>query len=145
MSRTTASTGGGVELNLEDDAPYLGVLVSAAIEKSKNPAYPDDRLKVVWEAKQGATVFDWLSIKLGEMPGGGYAKLRQLLNALAEKPKDAEVWFDAATLEWGYDMAAGSPAFAVLTPGMAVTFRGENGKNAKGDKVYRIKSYRPAK
>jgi hypothetical protein len=131
------------QVDLEDDQLYRAVLVRFSIAKSKNPAYPDDRLEVELEGKQGLKMRDWIGLKLGERSDGSVSKLRQLLNALAEKPKDAEVWFDPSSFEWGYDMREGSAAYATLTPGMVLNFKGENQK--KGDKTYyRITGYRAA-
>ena len=135
MARTRPST--ATSGDWEDDELYRGVLVSAKIEKSKNPQYPDDQLKVEWEGRQGAKVTDYLGIKLG-IGANGPSKLRQLLNGIAEKDKLDEVWFDADTLEWGYDLDGddSTPAFAQLRPGLVVQFRGENKPSSKGEGTY---------
>jgi hypothetical protein len=127
MARQTASSDGNPN-KLEEDVIYVGVLVTAAKVKSKSAQYPEDQIQIDWEMRQGAKQRDWLSLKLGMNKSTGQpSKLRQLLNALAEKPKDAELWFDADTLEWGYDLEGDdeTPAYAVLTPGMVVSFKGE--------------------
>ncbi len=145
MTRQTAPSGG---YDGEDDELYTGVLVSAKIEKSKNPAYPDDQLHVVWEAKQGAKVSDYLSLKLGNNAStGAPSKLRQMLNALGEREKGEELWFDSDTLEWGYDLDGDdtTPAYAVLTPGMTAQFKGENRPGKDGGNFYKITGYRAPK
>ncbi len=127
MSRITPASDGNPN-NLEEDVAYQGVLVSAKVAKSKNPQYPDDQIEVDWELRQGVKQRDWLPIKVGIQAATKQpSKLRQLLNACAEKPKDAELWFDADTLEWGYDLegADDTPAYAKLTAGMLVNFKGE--------------------
>ena len=126
MARLTASADGNPN-GLEEDAVYRGVLVTAKKVKSKNPQYPEDQIEVDWELNQGVTQRDWLAIRLGvsqstKLP----SKLRQMLNACAERPKDVELWFDPDTLEWGYDVDADdSGPYANLTPGMVVNFKGE--------------------
>lgn len=141
MARTTPST--VVDLGLEDDEPYVGLLVSAEFKKSNKADYPDQVL-VKWELRQGGILWDYIGISLGLQAATKQpSKLRQLLNALAERPKDAEVWFDGGTLEWGYDLgSAVSPAYAVLTPGMAVTFKGEKRKSGDGTMRYKVTGYK---
>ena len=142
MTRTTAAPPGP---QLNDDEFYLGALKPGfKIEKSKVEGW-DPQLMVEWELKQGATIRDYISLRLGTATNGKPAKLRQLLNALAEKPKDAELWFDSDTLEWGYDMAPEAPAWGVLTEGLAVQFRGALRPAGKdGIRRYRIDGYRSA-
>lgn len=124
MARTTAASDGNPN-GLEEDVPYSGVLLSAKVAKSKKEGYPD-QIEVDWELKQGAKQRDWLGISLGISKATGLpSKLRQALNAMAEHAKDADLWFDPETLEWGYDMEKNdSPAYAKLAPGMAVAFKG---------------------
>jgi hypothetical protein len=142
MTRTTSQGGG---FKGEDDKLYAASIKSAVIVKSDNPKYPDDQLKLTLLNGGSDEVVDYLSIKLGIRADGSVSKLRQLLNALAEKERDAEVWFDKDTLEWGYDMREGTAAYGALTlPGLAVSFKGENRKNAKGS-YYKITGYRSAK
>lgn len=147
MARITPTVG----VDLEDDKLYVGTLHSKPkIEKSTNPQYPDDRLVVDWALNMdGGTVRDWLSLKLGvNATNGQPSKLRSMLNAIAEKPKDAELWFDPETLEWGYDLDGDdtTPAYAKLTPGLQVTFKGENRKKSNGGSRYAITGYKtPAK
>jgi hypothetical protein len=127
MTRITPATDGNPN-NMEEDSLYQGVLSSAKKVKSKNAQYPEDQIEVDWELRQGVKQRDWLSLRLGIQAATKQpSKLRQLLNALAEKPKDAELWFDADTLEWGYDLDGDdeTPAYAKLTAGMLVNFKGE--------------------
>jgi hypothetical protein len=141
MTRTTSASDGNPN-HLEEDVLYPGVLVSAKRVKSKNPAYPNDQIEVDWEMRQGAKQRDWLGISVRIVKATGQpTKLRQLLNALAEKSKEDELWFDADTLEWGYDMDGDdtTPAYAVLTPGMTLTFKGDI-----VDGRYKITGYKAA-
>jgi hypothetical protein len=134
----------------EDDEWYTAVLLSAKKAKSKIEGY-SEQIEVDWETKQGGKMRDWLAIFVGVKKNGQVAILRQLLNALAEKGKDEELWFDADTLEWGYDLDGDdtTPAFAVLTPGMALQFKGENVlKPTAADPkrhVYKITGYKVLK
>ena len=141
MTRQTASPAGP---QLNDDEYYVGVLKVAKVEPSKIKGW-DPQLMVEWELSQGATLRDYIAIRLGIGKDGKPSKLRQLLNVLAEKPKDAELWFDDESLEWGYDMAAGAAAFAVLHEGLAVQFRGAmRPPDGKGVRRYKIDGYRAA-
>ncbi len=142
MTRTTSTS--AQDFGLKDDELYQGVLVSAAFVKSKKPDYPDQIL-CKWELRQGAVLFDYVGISLGITAGTKQpSRLRQLLNALAEKDKSAELWFDPATLEWGYDLDGddSTPAYAVLTPGMLVMFKGENRKGNDGVTRYKVTGYK---
>ena len=139
MARITPSD--GTLVKLEDYTPYQALLTAAQIVDGSE-AYPVKRLEVTWQLANGDpddTIKDWCSLKLGQVPGGDVAKLRQLLNAIAGKPETTKVaWFDDATLEWGYD--------AKLTVGLPVTFRGKN-KPKQSDPTqlrYRIEAYQPA-
>lgn len=139
MARITQSAGP----DLNDDELYTGVLVSAKFAKSTKDGYAD-QVEVQWELRQGGMLKDWPSVSLGTTTNGTPSRLRQLLNALVEKPKDEELWFDPDTLEWGYDLDGEdtTPAYAVLKPGLVVSFKGENRKNAKGELRYKITGYR---
>lgn len=147
MTRTKPSNGSGPDL--EDDELYRGVLVRAKKIRSKIEGYAD-QIEVEWELKQGAKLRDWPSVAVGMQRDGTIAKLRQMLNALGERDKGEELWFDADTLEWGYDLDGDdtTPAYAKLTPGMVVMFRGENVLKPTADNpkrsVYKITSYRSA-
>lgn len=143
MTRLGPPAGGS--LGLEDDSTYQGVLVTAKKAKSNKEGYPD-QVVIEWELRQGAILKDYIGLSLGLGPTKQPSKLRQLLNALAEKPKDEEVWFDVDTLEWGYDMNGedSTPAYAVLRPGMLVMFKGENRKTATGT-FYKITGYKAPK
>ncbi len=140
MTRLTPSVG----FDGEDDELYTGVLVSAELVTSK--LHPDwlQQLQVEWEARQGATLRDWLPQKPSS--NGNGLRLVNMLNALGEKEKDTELWFDPDTLEWGYDLDGddSTPAYAVLTPGMALQFKGESVKK-NGASRYRITGYRAPK
>ena len=146
MARTTAS----VTLDLEEDKPYKGTLRKAAdgpwIQTTKDGQYAGQQQLVVdWELNLDAgRVRDWVGIKLGDnVSTGKPSKLRQMLNALAEKPADTEVWFDADTLEWGYDVDDPKSApYAKLTEGMEVMFKGEYRKNKAGRRRYAITGYK---
>lgn len=140
MTRT-ASANGGTRFEGADDEPYTAFLLSAKKVPSKIEGWAP-QLEVEWEGPKKATLRDWLP----ERPGtrGHPLRLRKLLNALAEKDPDAEPWFDLDTLEWGYDMAEGSAAYAKLVAGMRVQFRGENRSGKDSAKFYRITSYKAA-
>ena len=136
------------DLGLEDDHPYRGILHKPAEGwlQLGDPKYGDaKRLVVEWEISNGKTVRDWMSQSVGMTAANKPSKLRQLLNALAENPTDAELWWDPDSLEWGYDLERDdSPAYAQLAEGMAVVFKGENRKNQKGQPTYRITGYKSA-
>ena len=149
MARTTAS----VTLDLEEDKPYKGTLrkpegtgiVKGWFSKGNEEYGTDLRLTIDWELNLDAgRVRDWVAIKLGDnVSTGKPSKLRQMLNALAEKPPETEVWFDDETLEWGYNMDdPKSAAYARLTEGMEVMFKGEYRKNQKGGRRYAITGYK---
>jgi hypothetical protein len=144
MARITP--GGSPNLGLEDDQLYQGVLLTAKFSKSNKPEYPDQVL-IEWELRQGVKLRDYIGLSLGlQAATKKPSKLRQLLNALAEKPADDELWFDADTMEWGYDLDGddSTPAYAALTPGMVVQFKGENRKTDKGT-FYKVTGYKAPK
>jgi hypothetical protein len=134
--------GTGDSLALDDDQTYQGVLISAKVAPSKVEGWKP-QLEVEWELRQGAKLRDWIGLGL-TLPNSQPTKLRLLLNALGEKPKDEELWFDPDTLEWGYDLDGddSTPAYAALRPGLVVMFKGENRANPKGGSYYRITGYR---
>lgn len=143
MARTTSGdVATYVDLGLEDDQQYVGVLVSAKVVKSKIEGW-QPQLEVDWELRQGAKLRDWLGLGL-TLPNKQPTKMRELLNAIAEKPKGEDLWWDADTLEWGYDVDGvdTTPAYAKLTPGMTVSFVGENRKDKAGVKRYKVTGYR---
>ncbi len=145
MSRTKAGAA-PVDLELEDDEIYRGVLVYAKRVKSKKEGW-SDQIEVEWELRQGAKLRDWMAIYVGLRKDGSVAKLQQMLNALGEKGKGEELWFDADTLEWGYDLDGddSTPAFAKLAPGLVVSFVGENRPDKNKVMRYRITAYRAVK
>lgn len=131
-----------IDYHLNDDEFYTGVLASAKFEKSKKPEYPD-QIVVEWELRGGVKLRDYIGISLGLQAATKQpSKLRQLLNALGEQPKDGEVWFDPESLEWGHDMEPGSPAYGKLAAGMAVQFKGEKRKGNDGQERYKVTGYR---
>ena len=141
MTRQTSS--GEPDLGLEDEEPYIGVILSAKVVPPTK-LHPDwsPSVEVDFELRQGGKLRDWVPTYLN-VKGGGPSKLRQLCNAIAGEPKDAEMWFDPDTLEWGYDLdSETSAAYLTLIKavGLPVQFRGETPK----DKRYRITSYRKA-
>ncbi len=134
MPRITPNSGTPIDLSqLEDDEAYKGTL-----HKPKDGWYSkgsaeyggEDRLTVDWEISELETIRDWISLRLGKQQNGTVSKLRMLLNALSDKPRDTEIkWFDSDTLEWSYD---GEKAFNKITEGVEVLFRGVKGKKADG-------------
>lgn len=142
--------GAAKPIDLEDDEFYPAVLMKPEkgwIQTSNHPTYGKEPQVVVrWKVKDG-TLTDYLSIRLGQKHDGTIAKLRQLVNALSERPKEAEVWFDPELAEWGYDMGEGTPPFASLELmiGHSVLLRGENRKNGGGNSVFKIAAYKSAK
>src|SRR6266702_2892040 len=109
-----------IDLGLEDDQPYRGSLrkPKEGWFQKGDPKYGDkERLVVDWDIgrKDGIRVRDWMSQAIGQTAAGKPSKMRQLLNALAEKPAETELWWDAETREWGYDLDNdNSAAYAVL-------------------------------
>lgn len=135
---------------LDEERSYTGTLKAVTIEPSKNPLYPDPQVKLVLAVSVDGKiedVTDYLGIRIGQQKDGTIAKLRQLLNALAGKEREADLWLDPDALEWGYDMQPGTAPFAKLQAGNglpAVSFRGEMRLSPKG-KFYKITSYRALK
>ena len=72
------------------------------------------------------------------------AKLRQLINALAGRPRDAEVsFFDDSSFEFGFSGADGEAA-AMLGVGDKVILRGQQGTKKDGiTRVFRVTHYQP--
>jgi hypothetical protein len=126
--------------DLKDEEPYLGVLAGVKNVKSKKEGW-SDQLEIDFELRQGGKLRDWMGYGLTTKDKKP-SRLRQLLNAIAEKPKATDCWFDADTLEWGYDLLNDKdPAYSRLSAcvGMVVEFRGE----IVNDR-YRVVSYRTA-
>lgn len=147
MTRTTA--GERIDLGLEDDRPYRASLRKPKegwLQESNGKYGKRMQLVVEWDLGRGDGIplRDWIGLTLNPTAAGIRSKLHRLLNALAEKPADTEVWWDPDTLEWGYDLADGTPAYAKLTEGMTIILKGENGKNDKGQALFRVTGYRPA-
>jgi hypothetical protein len=154
MARITPSSGSTLDLTaLDDDEPYRGILrkpkdgwfSEGDLQYSKT-GVPERRLTVDWEIENGETIRDWIGLRLGiNNKNGQVSKLRMLLNALSEKPRDTWLWFDPETLEWGYDEAQ-KVADNKLIEGMEVVFRGVKGKKQDGktDK-YTVQKYQAPK
>jgi len=148
MPRITPSSGSTIDLSqLEDDEPYKGVLKKPKegwFSKGSAEYGGEDRLTIDWEIGGDDTIRDWISLRLGKQQNGTVSKLRMLLNALSDKPRDTEVkWFDSDTLEWSYDS---EQAFNKLSEGMEVVFRGVQGVKQDGNRKYTIQKYSsPAK
>jgi len=148
MPRITESSGQNVEIiqSLEDDEPYKGVLRKPKdgwFSQGSEQYGGEQRLTVDWELADGvSTVRDWISLRLGKQQNGTVAKLRQLLNALSDKPRDTKIeWFDSDTLEWSYD---GKNADNKITEGLEVTFRGVSGTKQDGQPKFSIQKYASA-
>ena len=115
------------------------MLLSAKVVPSKKEGWAP-QVEIDFELRQGGKQRDWLGFGLTDKSNRP-TKTRQLLNAIAEMPKATHCWFDADTLEWGYDLATGSAPYSKLSAcaGMVVEFRGE----IVNDR-YRITGYRTA-
>lgn len=149
MARITPNSGSTLDLTtLEDDEPYKGVL-----KKPKDGWFStgaaeygsEERLTVDWVLEDGESIRDWISLRLGKSTKtGAVSKLRMLLNALSEKPRDTEiVGFTTETLEWEYEV--GKP-FNKITEGMEVIFRGVKGFKADGTtEKFTIQKYQAPK
>lgn len=156
MARITPSTGTAADVSqLEDDEPYVMEITGMSFEESDHPQYGHQkrlRLTLAFvdesgQANRDDTILDWLGLKLGQTQGGEIAKLRQLLNALAEESKETTVaWFDDDTLEWSYD---GDLVALQLVEGQRVVVRGElvmkTGADGTPVRRYRVKKYQPVK
>ncbi len=151
MARITAAD----VSQLEDDEPYVMEITGMSFEESDHPQFGHQkRLRVTLafvdesgQANREDTILDWLGLKLGQQQSGEIAKLRQLLNALAEEPKETTIaWFDDETLEWSYD---GNEAAMQLAEGRRVVVRGELvtkvGLDGTPVRRYRVKKYQPIK
>lgn len=125
--------------DLKEDEPYLAVLVAAKVVPSKKEGWAP-QIEIDWELRQGGKLRDWVGFGLTSKDKKP-TKMRMLLNALAEKPKATDCWFDPDTLEWGYDMEEDSRPEASLIKcvGLVVEFRGEI-----VNERYRVTSYRTA-
>jgi hypothetical protein len=139
MARITPNSGSTVDptvlKELEDDEPYKGILKKPKdgwLSKGSAEYGGEDRLTIDWQLEDGkidSSIRDWISLRLGKQQNGTVSKLRMLLNALSDKPRDTEVkWFDSVTLEWGYD----DKPYNKITEGMEVVFRGVHGKKQDG-------------
>lgn len=88
--------------------------------------YPDPKtgekvkqLLVIWSIGDGVAT-DYLAIRVGSRANGNPAKLKTMLNAIADFEPDRKLWFDPDTREWGYEFDEGAPGYAILTKGMEV-------------------------
>lgn len=146
MTRITPSSGSTLDLTvLEDDEPYKGILKKPKDGWMSPGALEyggEDRLTIDWELEDKETLRDWISLRLGKQQNGTVSKLRMLLNALSDKPRDTEVkWFDSETLEWGYD----DKAYNKVSEGMEVVFRGIHGTKQDGSGKFTIQKYQTVK
>lgn len=144
MARITPSTGTFDIEAFEDMEPYKVRIKAFNIAENDHPQYgKQKRLEVTWELLDDpdSAPRDWMSLKLGKNQEGQVSKLRMLLNALGNRPKDAEIaWFDDATYEWSYE-PDGAP-FSKISEGQEVILRGESVMKKDGSgRVFRIKTY----
>lgn len=134
---------------VEEDEPYVVTLKAVEIDYQApygNPeGEPEPRLVADWEFANGLTVRDWIALRLGGMKGGGVSKLRQLLNAAADKAPETPVRFNPKTMEWTYDFGSEAAPYSKLFVGMEITIRGVRKAKADGSTQYRIEKYRPVR
>ena len=127
MPRIFPSNGAVDIEHLNDYEPYT-VQLQAIGWSQGSPQYGgEQRLELTWEidGREGETLKDWLSLRLGKQQNGNVSRLRALLNALAARPELTEIsFFDTDTMEWGYDGPQG-PAAARLSEGAQVVVRGK--------------------
>lgn len=142
MTRQKPSNGSGSNGEWVDDELYRVVL--AGVKSVTGKWGP--QLELEWEGKQGAKVRSWVGKKVNPRSDGSPSTLVQLLNAIAERDKADELWFDPDTLEWGYDLDGddSTPAFAKLREGLVVQIRGENVPSSKDLErtFYKITGYK---
>lgn len=147
MTRITPASGQVIDFEqFEDHEPYKGTLKKISWSEGSVEYGSEKRLTLDWELEDGITsVRDWISLRLGKQQNGTVSKLRQLLNALSEKPTDTQVeWFDPDTLEWSY-VKDGAP-FNKLAEGMNVIFRGKLGMRSDGQgRKYTVTVYQAPK
>lgn len=154
MARITPSSGSNIDLTIvEDDTPYKGTLKMPKdgwLSKGSAEYGGEDRLTVDWDLGEGpgTSIRDWISLRLGKQQNGTVSKLRMLLNALSDKPRDTEVkMFVSETLEWGYDEAKFDAdgkylnPFNKITEGMEVVFIGQHGTKKDGSGKFTIEKY----
>jgi hypothetical protein len=146
MARITPNSGSTLDLTvLEDLEPYKGILTKPKdgwYSKGAAEYGGEDRLTIDWQLEDGENLRDWISLRLGKQQNGTVSKLRMLLNALSDKPRDSEVkWFDSETMEWGYD----DKPFNVIAEGMEVVFRGIHGTKQDGSGKFTITQYQAPK
>ena len=132
---------------LEDQEPYKVRLKEVVgIVESVYQGKKSRRLEVTWEMADDSdvTLKDWLGVTLNPMADGRVSKLRQLLNAIAQRPKDTQVsWFDDEDYSWSYD---GDTPDCTLTVGLEAVMRGESRERSDGQgKRFSITSYQSAK
>ena len=125
--------------DLKEDEPYFAIIQIAKVVPSKKEGWAP-QVEVDLELRQGGKLRYWIGFGLTSKDKKP-TKMRQLLNAIAEKPKATDCWFDPDTLEWGYDLEEGSAPYANLIKcvGLVVEFRGEI-----VNERYRVTSYRTA-
>lgn len=145
MERVTASSGSAIDVGqFEDHEPYKGTLKKIDFTTGSAEYGSEQRLTLDWELENGDNVRDWISLRLGKQQNGTVSKLRQLLNALSEKPADTQVeWFDPDSLEWSYEK--NGAAFNKLAVGAVVIFRGKRGVKADGSAKFTVNVYQMPK
>jgi hypothetical protein len=102
MTRRFAQTGERAE-DLEDFKVYHASLADLEMLEG-NPEYGGGkRLKITWRLDSGLTLLDFLSFKIGSMPGGEPAKMRTLLNAIGGRARHEPIeWVDDDTLDFKF-------------------------------------------
>lgn len=147
MTRITPNSGSTLDLTVvEDDEPYKGTLTKPKdgwLSKGAAEYGGEDRLTIDWKLDDGESIRDWISLRLGKQQNGTVSKLRMLLNALSDKPRDTEVkWFDSESLEWGYE---DDKPYNKIEEGMEVVFRGVHGTKQDGTGKFTIQKYQAPK
>jgi hypothetical protein len=143
MARITPASGATLDLTeVEEHEPYKVKLKKIDWTTGAAQYGSGRRLTVDWEfdGTDGDNVRDWIDLRLGQMQNGKPAKLRMLLNALAEKDAGEPIkWFDDETYEWSYD---GNAPWAKLVTGVEVIIRGHFViREDKQGKRYAIDTY----
>jgi hypothetical protein len=143
MARITPASNVQV-VSLEEDQPYKVTLKAIDIYNGEYKGKPQSKLQLDWEFDDSSSIRDWLYLKLGTSKGVP-SKLRQLLNALQDRPALDEVsFFDDETYEWGYQGGSG-PADNRLTAGMQVVIRGAEVQRQDGSRRWTIQKYQMVK
>ena len=145
---TRITPGATVDLTqLEDQEPYkVRIKEVRDIEEREYEGKTHRRIPIVWELADDpdVTLLDWFGLTLNNQGNGQISKLRQLLNAIAQRPKDTPIqWFDDDDNSWSYD---GVNPDCALTIGLEVILRGESRDRKDGQgRRFAITSYQAAK